>query len=152
MSSAPYAGDDEADYQQGSVVVGMGRLGRDRGQPWSAELEEAESALLDPEVRADPQALDSLIADDFMEVGSSGRIYDKKTLIELITGEEHVPVLIRDFSTRELASDVVLVTYRSVGQSGRAARRSSIWVCNDGSWQIVFHQGTLLPNQLGPMG
>ena len=129
----------------------VGRLVRDRGQRWAAELEEAERSLLDPEVRGDPRALDELIADDFIEVGSSGRIYDKETLIEMVTGEEHAPVLIRDFKIRELAPEVVLVTYRTVGQAGRAALRSSIWVRSDTRWRIVFHQGTPLPNRWGPV-
>ncbi len=129
----------------------MGRLTRGRSHRWTAELEEAERALLDPDIRADRRALEELIADDFIEFGTSGRVYDKKTLIETIAGEEQVPVLIRDFSTRELAPDVALVTYRTVGQSGRAAHRSSIWVRIDGSWRMVFHQGTPLPNRWGPV-
>ena len=37
-----------------------------------------ERKLLDPDVRASSQELDRLIADDFVEFGSSGRIWNKR--------------------------------------------------------------------------
>ena len=89
--------------------------------------------MLDPGVRSDPVRMSRLLRDDFIEFGSSGRVYAKTMLIEMITHEEHARVVMRDFAVRQLASDTALVTYRSVGQSGQEARRSSVWVQSGGS-------------------
>jgi hypothetical protein len=96
--------------------------------------------------------MSQLLRDDFIEFGSSGRVYAKAMLIDMITREEHARVVIRDFSVRPLAPDTALVTYRSVGQSGQEARRSSVWVKLGDDWQMVFHQGTRIPNSWGPIG
>ncbi|MEX0865453.1 MAG: DUF4440 domain-containing protein [Acidimicrobiia bacterium] len=119
---------------------------------WRQELHGREMELLDPAVRADPVRVGNLLRGAFIEFGSSGRIYERGVLIEMLSGEVHAGVVIRDFSVRELAEETALVTYRSVGQSGIEARRSSVWVRTDGDWQLVFHQGTRIPDQWGPVG
>ena len=40
-----------------------------------------EQELLTPEVRASPDTLDALLADEFIEFGSSGMSYDKRAII-----------------------------------------------------------------------
>lgn len=112
-----------------------------RDHPWFDILEEKELALLDPTVRADPTKVGQLLHDDFIEFGSTGRVYDKKVLLDMLEGEPSSEVTIRDFAVRQLSDDTALVTYRSVGQSGQEARRSSVWV-RDGEWRMIFHQGS----------
>ena len=119
--------------------------------PWHKELHGLEMELLDPEVRGDPQRLRMLLTDDFVEFGSSGRVYQKQMLIEMMAKEQHAPVLIRDFAVRRLGAETALVTYRSVGQSGQEARRSSVWTRDDSEWKLAFHQGTRIPNSWGPI-
>jgi hypothetical protein len=96
--------------------------------PWFDELEALEMELLDPEARGDPERLDLLLGNDYVEFGSSGRVYHKKLLIDMLINEAHAKVVIRDFDIRELSLDVALVTYRSVGGGGRETRRSSVWI------------------------
>jgi len=98
--------------------------------------------MLDPEVRADPTKVRELLHDEFLEFGSTGRVYNKKILLDMLRHERPSTVVIRDFTVRQLASDTALVTYRTVGQSGQEARRSSVWVRQDGVWRMTFHQGT----------
>jgi hypothetical protein len=43
--------------------------------------------LLDPKVRADAEAVASLLADDFVEIGSSGRTFDKTAIVEELRNE-----------------------------------------------------------------
>jgi hypothetical protein len=105
--------------------------------------------MLDPEVRGNPARLEDLVRDDFIEFGSSGRVYEKRMLIDMLSQEDHIPVIIRDFAIRELAPGIALINYRSVGHSGQEARRSSIWIKGNGGWQMVFHQGTRIPNSWG---
>lgn len=113
-----------------------------RQHPWFQELHASEMEMLDPSVRADPVRVRELLHDDFIEFGSTGRVYNKEILIEMLRSEQPSTVSIRDFTVRQLASDTALVTYRSVGQAGQEARRSSVWVRQDGVWRMVFHQGT----------
>jgi hypothetical protein len=111
-------------------------------RPKSAQLiRSLEEQLLRPEVRTSAERLAALLADDFTEIGSSGRVYDKQQIIDQLQYEERQepqPTL-RDFFARWLAADLVLVTYSIVESQ---TIRSSIWKLIDGRWQIVFHQGT----------
>ena len=113
--------------------------------PWYEELHTLEMEILDPKTRGNPVRLDLLLQSDFVEFGSSGRVYHKNMLIDMMVNEQHAPVLIRDFAVRELSEVAALVTYRTVGQAGQEARRSSVWVNRAGRWQMVFHQGTRIP-------
>lgn len=114
--------------------------------PWFQELHASEMEMLDPAVRADSVRVRELLHDDFIEFGSTGRVYDKNILVEMLRTERPSTVVIRDFTVRQLASDTALVTYRTVGQSGQEARRSSVWVRQDRAWRMVFHQGTRISN------
>ncbi len=131
-----------------SLLKGLSEGG---GHLWHDELQELELEMLSPEARSDPKRMGALLRDDFLEFGSSGRVYEKSMLIDMLTKEEHARVLIRDFAVREISSDAALVTYRTVGQAGQEARRSSVWVRSEGGWQMLFHQGTRLPNSWGPV-
>ena len=105
-----------------------------------------EERFLDPGVRRSPGALAQLLADDFIEVGSSGRIYTRKEAIESLQKEELGQWAVSDFKARTLAPGVILTTYGAVmrERDGRESRsvRSSIWKLKDNNWLVVFHQGT----------
>ena len=103
-----------------------------------------EERLLLPSVRASPDEVTALLADEFVEFGSSGRIYDKQQIIRLLQEEQgEAQCTLVDFSARRLAANIVLVTYRVV--ESRTVR-SSIWCLEDGRWRMVFHQGTKAEN------
>lgn len=127
----------------------MTGIAKGQDHRWHAELHQLEMEVLSPATRGDSARMGELLRDDFIEFGSSGRVYQKTMLIEMLIREEHARVLIRDFAVREIAEDAALVTYRTVGQAGQEARRSSVWVKSGGRWQMVFHQGTRLPNSWG---
>jgi hypothetical protein len=115
-----------------------------------ALLHTLEEQLLQPSVRKDPAALSYLIADDFLEFGTSGRVYDKAAILAALASEPpDPPAVLTHFGARPLADNVVLVTYRTTRPSPSGhpivAQRSSIWVYRDSRWQITFHQGTPLP-------
>ena len=108
-----------------------------------------ESALVDPDVRGSREKIEALLHPDFFELGSSGSVYDRQMIIDMMSEEVSAGVIMRDFETRKVAKDFVLVTYRSIGHSGEEARRSSLWIKTDGQWRIQFHQGTRIPNSWG---
>lgn len=107
-----------------------------------------EASLHKREVRSSRKNLSDLLADDFIEFGSSGHIFNKTEIIEALAKESGEPnITIRDFAARELAPGVVLVTYISESPTaddlGRTrSLRSSIWKLIGENWQMVFHQGT----------
>ncbi len=111
------------------------------------ELLDLERMLLDPEVRHSRVAVELLLHSQFKEYGSSGRVYDRETMIRMMNREASGEITIRDFEVRMLSGDVALVTYRSVGQN-QEARRSSVWLKDEGRWQVIFHQGTKVPSRL----
>jgi glyoxylase I family protein len=83
---------------------------------------------------------------DFVEFGPDGR-YDRQALVAALLGEDPGTGRVDDFTVRELAPAVALVTYRSVidpGPSDRASvsLRSSIWCREDGRWRMTFHHWT----------
>ena len=118
--------------------------------PEATLLRQLEEQLLAPEVRRSAERVGRMLADDFVEFGSSGRAYDKAQIIEALQQEAPDPdvrIRVTEFAARRLAPEVVLVTYRSVRQGAPGAAqvsrlRSSIWKMIDGRWQMVFHQGT----------
>ena len=107
----------------------------------SDELRALELRLARPAAREDRGSVAHLIADDFREIGQSGRTYDKARTLASMLDSPHQQIAIEHFTVRELGADHVLVTYRAVTPDG-ATLRSSIWVRRGGAWQIVFHQGT----------
>jgi hypothetical protein len=107
-----------------------------------------ETALHKREVRNSPKEVYELLADEFVEFGSSGRVYDKPAMIKALNNETSDPqITVEEFTVRDLAPDVVLVTYKSkpAGSQVITALRSSIWKRIDSRWQVVFHQGTRVP-------
>ena len=115
------------------------------------QLRRLEERLLHPEVRRDRAAVSALLADEFVEFGSSGRVFDKEQVLALLASETPYPIQLVDFEARMLAPSVALVLYRSIRpegppQPGTASRRSSIWVQRNGCWQMLFHQGTPIPS------
>jgi hypothetical protein len=110
-----------------------------------AEVIAKERESLRPEVRASAEALDRLLDPDFREIGASGRLWTRAATIEAVpTWPQAVPIPDEDMEGRRLADDLILLTYVS-DNSGRRARRSSLWRRSGGSWRMLFHQGTLLP-------
>lgn len=108
----------------------------------SEQLYQLEKLLLQPDVRQSSEQLSILLADDFFEFSSSGKVWYKNEI-----GPEGITVRdmeIFDFSLHPLKEDIALVTYRIVDCTRQQhSLRSSIWKRKNGMWQMSFHQGTL---------
>ncbi|HEV2976079.1 MAG TPA: DUF4440 domain-containing protein [Casimicrobiaceae bacterium] len=114
------------------------------------ELLSLEQRLLKPEVRRSRDAVAPMLADNFAEFGSSGRVYDKEGVIRALKENPSMPATISDFKATNLAPDTVLATYRITRQAlpqepQSQSLRSSVWQRIDGRWQLVFHQATPSP-------
>ena len=107
----------------------------------AAFFRELETCLHRRAIRNSPEKVAELLADDFVEFGSSGLVYDKTQAIAALSTDEGEAPQVHDFAIKVLALDVVLVTYRS-GRGDQFAWRSSIWRRDDGKWCLTFHQAT----------
>lgn len=111
------------------------------------EVIRGERRLLDREVRRSAEELNRLLDDEFHEIGASGRLWDRASLIGALSLEQGLgPVAeIDEIHAVPLGTDVVLLTYRARG-SNRTSRRSSVWRYRADGWRLVFHQGTVVPD------
>lgn len=110
-----------------------------------AELFALEAALARRDPTGTSGGLGSLVADDFLEFGRSGRVHDAASIRALVAADapSDLPFEPRTFAVDLLAPDVALVTYE-LGTRART-NRSSIWIRRGGRWVIRFHQGTPAP-------
>lgn len=107
---------------------------------------ELEERLLTQDVRTSRQSLDGLLADDFVEIGSSGRVYDKASIIDALLTETRRDITVSEFKVREMSTDQAHATYRATdAATGSASNRSSVWRYEQGVWRMAFHRGTPLP-------
>lgn len=118
-----------------------------------AEIRALEQSLHQPEIRTSRDALDALLAPDFVEFGASGTVYHRAGIIELLLAEDpdetSGELLTDTYVLTAISADAVLLTYRTIRRSAdgseRCALRSSIWKQDGARWQMLFHQGTLVP-------
>jgi hypothetical protein len=104
-------------------------------------LVDLELGLHDPDVRRSQANIAALLADGFVEFGSSGRVYTKSETVAALVAESPTDIRADGFVAKELAPGVALLTYRTT-TDGVEALRSSIRVESSDGWQMVFHQGT----------
>ena len=127
---------------RGRVVSSMASL--------SEQLLELEKKLLDPALRRNPEKLAPMLAEEFVEFASSGRAYDKKQVLYKLRKQVPGQLAIEEFRAIEVTSSLALVRYRARAESAdritRYSLRSSIWVLRDRAWQMLFHQGTTVPD------
>ncbi|MFF7985642.1 DUF4440 domain-containing protein [Streptomyces sp. NPDC007901] len=105
---------------------------------------DAESKLLDPEVRARPELVLELLDPEFTEVGASGRRWDARSILTVTSGgsvSPDSPVVVTGMSGTVLAPGVVHLTYFADHQGSRVWR-SSLWRLTGTGWRMYYHQGT----------
>lgn len=109
---------------------------------------ELERELQSPDTRANAHRLAQLLSPDFIEIGASGRRWDARTILALLSEEASNPcsdpILMADVHARSLTDDLIQVFWDSM-QEGRRARRTSLWQRTSGGWVQIYHQGTPLP-------
>ena len=108
---------------------------------------ELELSLLKPEIRSSKQQLNRLLADDFLEIPSTGIPYNKSQALMRIPNEETPEFTLQDYQLRILSENLVQLIYKaSVKRQNDKkitySQRNSLWKKTAGKWQMVFHQGT----------
>ena len=108
-----------------------------------------ETELLQPKVRKSKERLNELLADDFYEIGESGKQYNKQDILNDLPKQTEVKITIQNFNAVEISPGIVLVTYQAekeIAGNKTSSLRSSFWQNKNGKWQITFHQGTQIKN------
>ena len=113
-----------------------------------ADLSRREPIFHRPEFGTSQADFDRMMAEDFWEVGASGRVYGREFALEELQRRFSTPHEdiweTSDFRCRRLAAGVYLLTYTLVQDRKRRTRRSTIWQRTLEGWEIVYHQGTLV--------
>lgn len=109
--------------------------------PPEAVVEELERELLGPLVRGDIGRTAVLLHPDFMEIGSSGRVWTRDAMMMALEEDPGERTDIEVLGAERVGAEAVLLTYRSYARSGTTLR-SSLWVLDGGRWRLRFHQGT----------
>lgn len=95
--------------------------------------------------RSNPDRVRQLLAEDFEEVGASGKVWDLRSTLALLDSEggDAAEIEVHDLVARQVAEGIVMVRWDS-DRGGRRARRTSLWRQEGTTWRLVHHQGTLL--------
>jgi ribonuclease HI len=109
--------------------------------PPEALVEELERELLGPLVRGDIGRTAVLLHPDFLEIGSSGRVWTRDAMMMALEEDPGERTDIEVLGSERIGTGAVLLTYRSFTRSGTILR-SSLWVLDGGRWRLRFHQGT----------
>ena len=110
------------------------------------ELRALEQSLWRAETRFDRPLMEKTFADDFYEIGRSGRIHTRQECLDLCPEPIDALLPLADFRVRLISADVAQVTYTShvtYGGVVQRGHRSSIWTRTADSWVLRFHQGTV---------
>jgi hypothetical protein len=106
-----------------------------------ADLIALEKRLLEPAVRHSPDQVGRLLAESFVEIASSGKLYTRSEIIEDLANEEPRHTAASNFVATQYATSVIKLTYRTSTVHG-IALRESVWFQTEYGWKIVFHRGT----------
>lgn len=93
----------------------------------------------------------NLIDPSFREVGASGRSYSREYVLDVLEERYLNPVPdsweSKDFHCLEIAGDSYLLTYTLI-QGERVTRRATIWRRTADGWRILYHQGTIVQDEM----
>jgi ribonuclease HI len=106
-----------------------------------AIVEALERELAGPEARADIGRTGVLLHPDFMEIGSSGRVWTRDAMMMALEEDPGHHTELEILGADRIGTGAILLTYRSYARSGTVLR-SSLWVLDGTKWRLRFHQGT----------
>lgn len=101
-----------------------------------------------PEFGTSAADYERCMAEDYWEVGASGRRYSRDFILCDLSGKPPVFAALIGWETwdhalRQLGPDTYLITY-VLRQGERLTRRATIWQKALEDWRILYHQGTVV--------
>jgi len=97
-----------------------------------------ETDLLKPEVRTSVEKLNELIADDFIEYGSSGLVYNKQNILERLPQGNSSTYRLSDFEFIILSENIVQTRFKTnrvnLDEAKTTSLRTSLWRKTNDKW------------------
>ena len=113
-----------------------------------SELSSREPIFHRPEFGTTRADFEAMTAEDFWEVGASGRSYSREFVLETLEQRFSAPHAdvweTSGFHCQPLAESVYLLTYILIQDRKRVTRRATIWRKYEDGWKILYHQGTIV--------
>jgi len=95
------------------------------------EVIKLEKQLIQPEIRRSKQLLDQYLANDFMEIPSTGISFNKKQALDRIPSEKNPDFHLQEFQPREITDSLIQLIYKAliIREDGikHYSIRQSIW-------------------------
>ena len=106
-----------------------------------------ENQLLLPEIRHSTTKLKELLSENFIEIGSSGKKFRLKEVLENLSKEKDWSAKISNIEFRMINEDVAqlfynCVIYHNLDDKGSYSIRNLNWTNESDTWKMIFHQGT----------
>lgn len=108
-------------------------------------LRSLEENLWREETRFDIPYMEHILAEDFIEFGRSGRVYDRTFVLAVKSQPIGAVIPLLNFTVRMLSDSVAHVIYDShITEQDIIiySHRSSIWSREPDGWKLRFHQAT----------
>jgi ribonuclease HI len=131
----------QLDFTQLDDAFDLAGAGQVAAAAPEALVEKLERELLGPLVRGDLGRTAVLLHPDFLEIGSSGRVWTRDAMMMALEEDPGERTDIEILGADRIGPGAVLLTYRSYARSGTTLR-SSLWVLDGDRWRLRFHQGT----------
>jgi aminoglycoside 3-N-acetyltransferase len=114
----------------------------------------SERELLDPVCRVDPDRVAALLADEFVEIGKSGRVWNRDGVVAALAAEPGMDgTTIGPISGQQIAPGLVVVRYATHHDGGPGTvHRTGWWRQTTDGWRCWFHQATVVPEPAGEAG
>ncbi|MCO4252992.1 RNase H family protein [Pseudarthrobacter raffinosi] len=106
-----------------------------------AIVEALERELSGPDIRGDIGRTGVLLHPDFMEIGTSGRVWTRDATMMALEEEPGQHTELEILGADRIGTSAILLTCRSYSRSGTALH-SSLWVLDGNRWRLRFRQGT----------
>ena len=112
------------------------------------ELAPREPIFHHPELGATRDHFEAQTVTDYWEVGASGTVYRRAEIWPVLEMRYGDPSYqdeweTSDFFCRQLGPDTYLLTY-VLREGARITRRATVWRRTETTWQVVYHQGTIV--------
>ncbi|MEM9515079.1 MAG: AAC(3) family N-acetyltransferase [Actinomycetota bacterium] len=107
-----------------------------------AQVIARERELLDPTCRANPERVAALLADDFTEIGKSGRVWTRAETLDALRAEPGTDVVtIGAMRGEHVGPGLIVVRYATHLDHGMV-HRTGWWRNTPSGWRCWFHQAT----------
>lgn len=92
---------------------------------------------------------EALINEDFSEITPDGVVLDKRQKMRSLETRSQYILDAMQFRAKPIQENTLLLTYlanerKTPISSAKISMHSSIWVQNDGAWQLTYHQASLM--------